>query len=182
VGTTSYVALLRAINVGGRNAIAMAELRAMCAEIGLSDARTLLQSGNLVVRTGLARAKLAALLAHEIERRFGHTIDIVVRSAAEWSALIAANPFPDAARVDPSHLVVLCCTHAPTGPAVARLAAAIAGREQVRANGADIYLTYPDGIGESRLTNAVIERHLATNGTARNWNTVTKLAAMLRGE
>ncbi len=182
MANATCVALLRAVNVSGRNAVPMAELRAMCGEIGLDEPRTLLQSGNLVVRTRLAPAKLAALLETEIERRFGHALAVVVRSAADWATLVAANPFPDEARNDPAHLVVLCCKRAPTAAALASLAAAIAGREQVRAAGADVYITYPDGIGDSRLTNATIEKHLATPGTARNWNTVVKLAAMLRGD
>jgi uncharacterized protein (DUF1697 family) len=157
----------------------MADLRALCADLGLADPRTLLQSGNLVVRTGVARSHLGRLLEAETEKRFGVTVAVVVRSADEWRALIAANPFPAEAASDPAHLVVMCCKSAPGARALDALEAAIAGRERVRAVGADVYVTYPDGIGDSPLTNAVIERHLATSGTARNWNTVTKLARLL---
>jgi uncharacterized protein (DUF1697 family) len=179
---TSYVALLRAINVGGRNVIPMAALRALCVDLGFAEPRTLLQSGNVVFRTALPRATIAPTLAAGIERHFGFSIDVIVRSASEWTALIEANPFPREAIDDPAHLVVMCCTSAPNATALAALDAAIVGREAVRASGAQVYLVYPDGIGNSRLTNAVIEKHLATNGTARNWNTVTKVAALLRGE
>lgn len=177
--TATYVALFRGINVGGKNAIAMADLRALCDDLGLADARTLLQSGNLVVRTGVARSRLGWLLEAETEKRFGVAVAVVVRSADEWRALIDANPFPDEAARDPAHLVVMCCKSVPDARALDALEAAIQGRERVRAVGADVYVTYPDGIGDSRLTNAVIERHLATSGTARNWNTVTKLARLL---
>ncbi len=177
--TETYVALLRAINVGGKNAIAMADLRAMCDDLGLADARTLLQSGNLVFRTHIARSHLAWTLEAETEKRFGVPAEYVVRTAPEWRALVDANPFPDAASHDPAHLVVMCCKTVPDARALAMLDAAIVGREVVRAVGADVYVTYPDGIGNSRLTNASIERYLATSGTARNWNTVRKLAAVL---
>jgi uncharacterized protein (DUF1697 family) len=176
---TAYVALLRAINVGGANAVAMAELRAMCGELGLGDARTVLQSGNVVFRTAIARAELEPLLEREAANRFGTTIEFVVRSADEWSALIAANPFTREAADDPAHVVVMCCKRAPEAAALAALTGAIAGREDVRAAGADVYITYPDGIGDSKLTNAVIQRKLGTSGTARNWNTVRKIAALL---
>jgi len=177
--TTTYVALLRAINVGGKNAIAMADLRAMCDRLGLAEPRTLLQSGNLVFRTNVARSHLAWMLEAETEKHFGVAVAFLVRSADEWRALIDANPFPAMAQHDPAHLVVLCCKSVPDAHAVAALEAAIVGREEVRAVGADVYVTYPDGIGDSRLTNAVIEKHLATSGTARNWNTVRKIAALL---
>lgn len=177
--TETYVALLRAINVGGKNAIAMADLRAMCDELGLDDARTLLQSGNLVFRTNVARSHLARTLEAETEKRFGIPVAYVVRTASEWHALIDANPFPDAAAHDPAHLVVMCCKTVPGARALATLDAAIVGREVVRAVGADVYVKYPDGIGNSRLTNASIERCLATSGTARNWNTVLKLERLL---
>ncbi len=174
----TYVALLRAINVGGRNSIAMPALRAMCVELGLVEPRTLLQSGNLVFRSAIARTKLAPLLEGQTVKRFAVTVDYVIRSAEEWARLIEANPFPDAAVHDPAHLVVMCCKTVPGALSLAALDAAIRGRESVRAAGANVYITYPDGIGDSRLTNAVIEKHLATNGTARNWNTVRKLAAL----
>jgi uncharacterized protein (DUF1697 family) len=177
--TATYVALFRGINVGGKNAIAMADLRALCEDLGLADPRTLLQSGNLVVRTGVARSHVGSMLEAETEKRFGVTVAVVLRSAEEWHALIAANPFPAEAASDPAHVVVMCCKSVPDARALEALEAAIAGRERVRVVGADVYITYPDGIGDSRLTNAVIERQLATSGTARNWNTVTKIARLL---
>jgi uncharacterized protein (DUF1697 family) len=109
----SYVALVRAINVGGKNAIAMAGLRAMCADLGLIEPRTVLQSANLVFETSIGRARLVPLLEAETLARFGVAAAYVLRDPTEWRALIAANPFPEMAASDPSHLVVMCCTHAP---------------------------------------------------------------------
>ncbi len=175
----AYVALLRAVNVGGRNPVPMADLRALAVDLGFVNPRTLLQSGNLVFRTAHARAKLDTLIEAETQRRFGATIDVVVRSEAEWTRLISANPFVAEAQNDPARLVVMCCKDAPTAAALAALDAAIAGRESARAAGSNVYLRYPDGQGNSRLTTTVIERALATRGTIRNWNTVVKIAALL---
>jgi uncharacterized protein (DUF1697 family) len=101
---------------------------------------------------------------------------------AEWQdELIAANPFPVEARSDPSHLVAMCLKTGPDVAAVKALQAAIKGPELVRAGRRHIYITYPAGIGRSRLTATVIEKALGTAGTARNWNTVLKLAMLAKG-
>ena len=175
-----YIALLRAANVGG-NTIAMPALRAMCDDLGLVDARTLLNSGNLVFRTRVARSKLTPRLEDATKQRFGVPIDYLIRTADEWAALIAANPFPREALADPAHLVVMCCRDVVETASIAALNAAIKDRERARGAGSEVYITYPDGIGTSRLTNATIERALGTRGTARNWNTVLKLAALTTG-
>jgi uncharacterized protein (DUF1697 family) len=172
------IALLRAVNVGGRKLV-MSDLRAMLADLGHPDARTLLQSGNLVFDAGpRAGAELETWLEAETLQRFSLAADYLVRTAAEWSAIIAANPFPAMAEGDPSHLVVMALKSAPSEGALPALRAAIVGHEQAELFGRDLYLTYPDGIGDSKLTNAVIERRLGVRGTARNWNTALKLAAM----
>ena len=101
-----------------------------------------------------------------------------MRSGSEWQDIIAANPFPKEAKTDPSHLVMMTLREAPSRAALAELQAAIKGSEQVRANGREAYFTYPDGIGNSKLTITIIERKLGTRGTARNWNTVLKLGAL----
>ena len=175
------VALLRAANVGGRKLV-MADLRTLIAELGFREPRTLLQSGNLVFDAGpLGGAELERKLEAATLERFGLAIDYLVRTAAEWAAIIAANPFPDMACADPAHLVVMPLKAAPVPDGIAALEAAIVGREQVRAKGRELYLTYPDGIGTSKLTGAVIERKVGVRGTARNWNTVSKLAGMVAG-
>ena len=174
------VALLRGINVGGHNKIAMADLRQLTETLGLGQPQTLLQSGNLVFDGGRRTpASIEKLLETETEKKLGVAVDYVVRSADEWHDLIAANPFPMEAKADPSHLVVMCMKAALKPADVNALQATIAGPEVVKAVGRELYLSYPAGIGTSKLTNAVIERKLGTRGTARNWNTVLKLAAML---
>lgn len=176
---TVHIALLRGINVGGNKMVAMADLRALVASLGFSDVRTLLQSGNVVFRSqGKAAARLETLLETEVEKRFGLETSFIVRTAAEWDDAIAKNPFPAEAESDPARLVVMFLKAAPDAAAVKALQAAIKGRETVRADGRQAYLVYPDGQGSSKLTINVIEKHLGSRGTARNWNTVRKLAAL----
>src|SRR6266508_1674174 len=159
----THIALLRAVNLGSHNKVAMAELRELLGRLGFSEPRTLLQSGNLVFRTARPTgAALEKLLETEAAGRLGLETDIFVRTAAEWRAIVARNPFPEEAARDPAHLVLLCLKAAPSADAVRQLQQAIAGRELVRADGRQAYIVYPDGIGTSRLTNAFIERHLGT--------------------
>jgi uncharacterized protein (DUF1697 family) len=173
-----HIALLRGVNVGGRSTLAMAELRAMVEGSGFTNVRTLLQSGNLVFDgTGKPDA-IERRLESETEKRFGRRVDYLIRTPDEWRAAIDANPFAEMAKDDPAHLVVMFLKAKPATKAVAGLQDAIKGREQVRAGARHIYITYPDGIGTSKFTGAVIETALATRGTARNWNTVLKLAAL----
>jgi len=178
---TSYLALLRAVNVGGKTTIGMADLRAMLGELGLAEPRSLLQSGNLLFRgDGTTPDELENLLAAETERRFGLKTDFFVRTADEWDAVVAGNPFPAEAGSDPGHLIVMALKEAPEAAAVAALQASIVGRETVRAVGRQAYLVYPDGVGESKLTIKRIEKALGTRGTGRNWNTTLKLQARVR--
>jgi len=175
---TSYVALLRGVNVGGNKMVAMAELRAMLEALGFEDAKTLLQSGNAVFRGKAATpARLETLLETETKKRFGLACDYHVRTAAELDAAIAANPLQAEAKKDPSHLL-LHFFKAPLDPAKVKAAqAAIPGPELVRCDGRHMYMFYPDGIGNSKA-DVVVGKTIGVRGTARNWNTVTKLAAL----
>jgi uncharacterized protein (DUF1697 family) len=175
---TTYIALLRAINVGGRW-LAMAELRATFAKLGFPDAQTLLQSGNVVFASDKrSTAELERLLEAGTDKHHKIQVDYMVRSAKEWSGIFAANPFPTEARADPGHLVMLALKGAPKAGAEQALQAAIKGPETARVIGKNAYIYYPAGIGVSKLTPALIEKHLGHRGTARNWNTVVKLLAL----
>ena len=173
-----HIALLRAVNVAGYGTIAMADLRAFLAALGFRDARTLLQSGNAVFSAGARSADVETRLEKEAPKRLGVRTTFFVRSAEEWSDVVARNPFRAEAKRDPSRLVVMVLKDVPAAAAVDALNAGITGPEVVRASGRQLYITYPDGQGRSKLTGALIERKLGTTGTARNWNTVTKLAAL----
>jgi uncharacterized protein (DUF1697 family)/tetratricopeptide (TPR) repeat protein len=178
---TSYIALLRAINVAGHRPVLMAGLLDFFASLGFADARSVLQSGNVVFRSKAREtSQLERLLEVDAAKRFGLQTDFFVRTGEEWQAIVERNPFRKEAERDPSHLVVMCLKEAPGAARVAALRAAIAGREVVRASGRHLYVVYADGIGRSRLTNAVVENKLGTRGTGRNWNTVLKLDALVR--
>ena len=178
---TTYIGLLRGINLAGNQMVAMADLRDMVTRLGFSDVKTLLQSGNVVFRgAAKAPAKLEAQLEAALEKRLGFHVEFHVRTADEWNAVIAGNPFRTEAQKDPGHLLVTCFK-APLDQAnVKALQAAIAAMsapEVLKADGRHLYMVYPEGVGNSKV-NRIIDRTLGARGTARNWNTVQKLAAL----
>jgi uncharacterized protein (DUF1697 family) len=175
------IALLRGINVGGRNMVAMADLRMFLEALGFSNARTLLQSGNMVFSGGCGGGDdLERLLERHAAKRLALQADFVVRTADEWADLVRANPFRKEAEADPAHLIVMALKSAPDPDRLAALRAAIKGRERAELVGKQAYLVYPDGMGHSKLTGAVIEKALGTRGTCRNWNTVLKIERIAR--
>ena len=179
-GMATYVALLRAVNVAGHNSISMADLKAVAASAGLAEPRTLLQSGNLVFESSArSSAALERVLENALAKELALTTPVVVRSHAEWRAAIAANPHAAEARKEPGHLLLMPLKSQPPVVGLAALQAAIVGRETVKAVGSALYLVYPDGIGRSKLTSALIEKKMGVVGTARNWNTVLKVLAAL---
>src|SRR5262245_18667120 len=181
VHMTSYAALIRAVNLGPHNRVPMSELRIMLSKLGMKDAQTLLASGNAVFRSDLAAAAdLEQKLEAGCTKHFKLTTDFFVRTLKDLEAVIEANPFPKEAKEDPGHLLVLFLKDAPTRASVSALQSAIIGRETVKVVGRQGYFVYPDGVGNSRLTITVIEKKLGTRGTGRNWNTVLKLAALLK--
>jgi len=176
-----HVALLRGVNVGGHNRVAMSDLRDLLGALGFAGAKSLLQSGNLVFQSeGRTGAELERLLEAETASRLSVTADYLVRTADEWQAVVAGNPFPDEAKRNPGHLVVMFLKTAPQAKDVQALQAAIEGPESIRAEGRHLYVAYPAGIGRSKLTGTLIEAKLGTRGTARNWNTILKLAVILQ--
>jgi len=176
----AFVALLRAVNLGPHNKVSMADLKALAEGLGLLEARTLLQSGNLVFQTkARPTAGLEKLLEDALAKQLSLKTPVLVRSASDWRAALDANPFAAEAKSDPSHLLAMPLKAKPEKNAVTELTKAIVGRETVKLVGQVLYLVYPDGIGESKLTAALIEKKLGVAGTARNWNTALKLAAAL---
>jgi uncharacterized protein (DUF1697 family) len=175
---TTYVALLRGINVGGNKMVAMATLREMLESLGFGDVKTLLQTGNAVFR-GPAKspAKLEQQLEAAMKDHFEMSCDYHVRTAAELKAAIDANPLQAEATKDPSRFTVTFFKAPLDKAAVKAAQAAIDGPEILRADGRHLYMYWPDGQGRSKAGIAV-GKALKVNGTARNWNTVLKLAAL----
>ncbi|HZM28035.1 MAG TPA: DUF1697 domain-containing protein [Gemmatimonadales bacterium] len=170
------IALLRAVNLP-HSQVAMSDLRDLLLQVGFTEPRSLLQSGNLVFRTrSTSTERLEALLESETRKRLDVDTDYMVRTAAEWEGLIAANPFPKEAQRDPGRLLVVALKAKAEADRVGALQAAIQGPEIVRGVGKQLYVVYPNGVGRSRLTSSLIEKKLGTRGTGRNWNTVLKLS------
>jgi uncharacterized protein (DUF1697 family) len=178
---TTWIALLRGINVGGNKKVKMAELREMLSGLGMEAPQTLLQSGNAVFRSPETDPrKLEDLLEAETEKQLGVKCDFLLRTSTQWDKIVAANPFPEEAKSDPSHLLVVVGKVPFDAGRVAEVQAGIRGPEQLKVAGDCLYITFPDGIGTSKLVSAPAYGKLTARGTGRNWNTVLKLAAMTR--
>jgi uncharacterized protein (DUF1697 family) len=172
-----FIALIRGINVGGHKKLKMADVKVMCESLGLRDVRTHLQSGNVVFATKKSdRAKLTK----ELESNLGVEAKILLRTADELEKVVAANPMPDAAQRGPSHYIVVFLSATPTAAAMQALRDAYSGPEKIELHGSELYIEYGADMGTSKLNNALIERKLGVSGTARNWNTVTRLLEMAK--
>src|SRR5262245_6852386 len=123
---TTYIGLLRAVNLAGRNRVGMSDLRDLLGGLGMAEARTLLQSGNVVFRSASrSGAQRERTLERETKARLGVETDFFVRTIEEWRELVADNPFPREARADPGHLLAMCLKSAPDRDAVTALQKAI---------------------------------------------------------
>ena len=166
---TSYVALLRAVNVGGRQ-LKMTELKRIAEELTFDNPRTFIASGNLLFTSGKAEAEVKRALEQALTAHMGKRIDVMVRTAREMAAVVEANPFAD----QPGNRVVAIFLDA-APPKGADEEAKNAADERLALGKREIYVHYPSGQGRSKL---IIPA--AKNGTARNMNTVAKLAAMAK--
>ena len=169
--------LLRAVNVGGRKVL-MADLKQVASQAGFEAPQTLLASGNVLFGTTLSAAETARTLEAAILATLGVPTDVMVRDHDDLLAVMAANPFPDVAKATPNWLAVMFLTGAPQGELSSLEDACLAG-EQLQLGPGCLYLWFPNGVGTSKLSNAVIERRLKVRGTGRNWNTVGKLCDLL---
>jgi uncharacterized protein (DUF1697 family) len=177
---TTFVALLRAVNLGSHQQIAMSALRDFARNLGFLNARTILQSGNLIFDLEKQGARgLEDLLESKAKTALRLATDFFVRSAKDWKALVDNNPFPDEAARAPGRLIVLFLKHSPSPNDLKTLRDAIRGPEVVEIVDKQAYVIYPNGVGRSRFTNAVVEAKLGTRATGRNWNTVLKIAALV---
>jgi uncharacterized protein (DUF1697 family) len=181
-GREPVLALLRAVNVGGTGKVAMPALRAAATDLGHTDVATHLATGNLVLRPAASAPTavdaLAADLADGLRDRLGLPLEVVLRTAAQIDALVADLPWPEVARDDPSHLLALFLDGpAPEPGGTADLSRY--GRERLRWHDAEAYLHYPDGIGRSKVTGAVLDRLSGRRGTGRNWRTVLAVRDLL---
>jgi len=165
---TRYIALLRAVNVGGTGKLPMAELRSMCESVGFTNVRTYIASGNVVFDSKLAEASVKSRLERCLEAYAGKPVGVAVRTSAELAQILAANPFKSA----PANRTVAIFLDAP--PPADALAHASGQRDEEMALGVrEIYVHYNNGMADTKL-----KIPAAKTGTARNMNTVAKLVEM----
>jgi uncharacterized protein (DUF1697 family) len=169
-GMGTFIALLRAINVGGTGKLAMAELAKLCEKAGFTAVTTYIQSGNVVFDSRASEPKVKALLEQALAAKVGKPVGVLLRSAAELEAVLAQNPFK---QQPPSRVIVMFLDQAPPKSVLADVVAP--GGEELAIHGREIYAHYPAGQGPSKL-----KLPLANVGTGRNINTVTKLAELAR--
>lgn len=173
-----HIALLRGINVGGKNKLPMKDLASLFEDAGCSDVQTYIQSGNVVFSAKAAvTRRLPSAMAQAIEARFGLQVPVILRSATELGAVLRDNPFVQQG-ADPSTLHVAFLAAAPKAAQVAALDPNRSPPDVFVVRGGEIFLHCPKGMARSKLTNAYFDRKLGTTSTLRNWNTVQKLAAL----
>jgi uncharacterized protein (DUF1697 family) len=173
-----HVALLRAVNVGGRK-LPMAELRALCERIGWTEVSTYIQSGNVVFSAAAKSAALEATLEQAIADEFGLDVPVIVRSAAQWAGYPRGNPFAEPAEKEPNRVMLLLAKSPPAAGAEAAIQARAKDGEQVRRAGDALWIHFPHGSGRSKLTPALIDRAVGSPATSRNYRTVLKIEEML---
>ena len=171
------VALLRGINLGSTNRIAMPALRESLADAGLPGARTYVQSGNVVLDASLGPAALAARVEAMIAERFALRVPVVVRTRDELAAVVARNPLGEIV-TEPKRYQVSFLSAEPAPDVLERLQARAAPSERLVAIGRELYAWHPDGVARSKLWASVAGKGLGVTATARNWTTVTTLLAM----
>jgi len=170
------ISMLRGVNVGGHNKIKMDALRALYESLKFEAPRTYVQSGNVIFRT---REKNSAALAKKIqdaiERKFGFRPEVILRTVDELRKAIAATPFAASRSLEPGKILVTFLAGEPGPEAQATLASLKSHPEELHLKGREMYIYFPDGAGKSKLPWSSVEKLLKTTGTARNWNSVTKM-------
>ena len=177
---TTFIALLRGINVSGHNKIPMGDLRRLCDGLGYGNAQTYIQSGNVVLAATDGAAAIEGKLEHAIELRFGFSVPVIVRTVKQWARYLAGNPFPSASQQEPNHVLMGLSKSRPAKGAVAELRDRAAAGEQVELRQDALWIFYAGGVARSKLTPALLDRVVGSSVTARNWRTVQQLAALAR--
>lgn len=168
---TTFVALLRAINVGGTGLLPMKDLSALCVDLGFENVRTYIQSGNVIFDSSLSEADVKTELEWVLEARMDNHVDVLLRSAKELRSILEANPFPNA---KPAQVGVMFLHEGDASTVVEWIVPP--GGEEVRRSGREVFVHYPNGMGQSKLKLPPIGPC-----TTRNLNTVAKLVAMSTG-
>ena len=177
---TAFIALLRGINVGGRNKVPMPELRAVCGDLGWEGVATYIQSGNVVFRAGGRPASLEGELERAIEERFDLSVSVVVRAAADWPDYVTGNPFPKASESEPNLVMLALSKEPPKQDAVECLRERAADGERIERFDDALWIHYAGGSGRSKLSPSILDRLVGSPVTTRNWRTVLKIEELAR--
>ena len=173
------ISMLRGINVGGHNKIKMDALRALYESLKLQDAQTHVQSGNVIFRSDERDiARLTKRIEEGIERKFGFRPSVILRTVAEMKDVIARNPFAKRRGIEPGKLLVSFLASDPGEEGREKVRQMKCDPEEMRIEGREIYIYFPNGAGRSKLPWAGLGKMLKTQGTGRNWNSVTKMLEM----
>jgi uncharacterized protein (DUF1697 family) len=173
------IAMLRGVNLGPHNRIKMDALRDLCGSLELRDVQTYVQSGNIVFRTKERNmAALANRIQGAIQKKFGFAPEVILRSTSEMREVIRRNPFGGMKDIEPSKLLVDFLASDPSPEACRSVLAIKTDPEKLHLAGRELYIYFTNGIGRSKLSWPALEKMLRTPGTARNWNSVSKLLAM----
>jgi len=169
--------MLRGINVGGHAKVPMGDLRATFVDLGYGDARTYIQSGNVLFSASGSAAALGSAVETALEARFGLGIKVLLRTRTQLAAVVVANPLATGGR-DPAKLHVTFLASTPPSSRLSDLDGMRSGPDELEVAGREVYLHCPEGYGRTKLTNAFFERALGVPATTRTWKTVTTLAQL----
>lgn len=173
------ISMLRGVNLGPHNRVKMQDLRKLCTKLELCDVQTYVQSGNVLCRTDERDlTKFCKTFEDAFEKKFKFRSDIVCRTAAELKAVVAKNPFANRPGIDPAKLLVTFLSADPGDQARAQLRALKTDPEQLWIDGSEVFIYFPNGAGRPKLAWPAIPKMLKVTGTARNWNSVTKMLEM----
>jgi uncharacterized protein (DUF1697 family) len=173
------ISMLRGVNVGGHNKIKMDALRALYESLKFEGPRTYVQSGNVIFRTKEKNSTaLAKKIQNAVEHEFGFRPEVILRTTDELRKAIAASPFASRRNLEPGKILVTFLTSEPGPEARSTLLDLKAYPEELHLKGRELYIYFPDGAGRSKLPWSSVEKLLKTTGTARNWNSVTKMLAI----
>ncbi|HUC52495.1 MAG TPA: DUF1697 domain-containing protein [Candidatus Cybelea sp.] len=178
---TVVISMLRGVNVGGHNKIKMQALRALYESLKLREAQTYVQSGNVIFRTDERdMAGLGKRIEDGIEKKFGFRPDVILRTAAEMREVVARNPFAKRRGIEPGKLLVSFLGSKPREEGREKVQQMKCDPEELRMEGRELYIYFPNGMGRSKLPWATLGKILETPATGRNWNSVTKMLEMAK--
>lgn len=174
-----YISILRGINVSGQKSIRMADLKALYESLGFKAVQTYIQSGNVLFETSKGDGQaLAAKIEKAIAKQYGFEVPVLLRSAAELNALIAANPYSERRDIDTNRLYLTFLAEVPAKEALERTKACNFPPDEFSIAGKEVYLHVPHSYGNTKLSNTFFENKLKVKATTRNWKTVLQLAEL----